>query len=203
MRREIADVLRDLRGELNPDPTTRAAGDAPGVVTHLGAKARSRAVSALSPVQAQAMTDETPYTLANGTLPKEEIRRLLEKWSRRTRGRWRDPLENLFTKNEFAALASVGDVYVRRLLYDMRGPESKPAMARLSQVLLRMEAGLIVREGGKIVHRSETAPRDTPTRPTITRRVVFDFRGRPVLLAGDPPPAPRPFPTMMKSWILG
>lgn len=195
MRRELTDVLRDLRGELNPDPATRADGDV--YAPQIGRPARARGVSVAQPRHID--PEQPAYTQEVGVLPHDELRRLINKWRTRARGytAWRG---DDFTGKELASLAHVHPVEVRRIAYEMPKPVHQGKRLRLSQTMLRIEAGLITKKAGVITHH--VAPQK-PAAPPITRRVVFTWDGRPVLLPGDPPPAPRPFPTMMKSWILG
>jgi len=196
--RTTSQVLADLDGDLNPDPTTRAHGD-----VFRPEKGRGRQ---LGTPRGQSVTHKPAvspgverYDPTVGVLPRAEIRRLLVKWLTTKTG----PLAgrgDQYTIREIARLAVVHDVCIDRLKYDLPGAVFPPQMSRVSQVLLRIEAHLIVKTAGTIEILNE--PRDPP-RPPITRRVVIDWRGRVSLAPGESPPAPRPFPTMMKSWILG
>lgn len=203
MRKTEADVLRALRGELNPDENTRAAGDvAVGERTGI----RPARVVPRSATEAASLTPcdprELPYDPKVGVLPESELRRLLLKHANAPVGRTAKN-DDRFTVRDIATLSNTDPAQVRTLKHDMV-TETKivpiPARKRISQCLLRLEAGLIVKRNGVVEKLSE--PEKQPARPEIRRRVLFSPTGKVMIVQGDPAPKARPFPTMLNDWIL-
>jgi hypothetical protein len=194
MRREQAAVLQALEHE-PAAPGTRGEGDVfrsqPGRRTDVGTV----------PAGGRPKYDpKAAYNPVTGTLPEAEFQRLLTKWRSKGKGLHIDR-SNDWTMPEIAEYAAVSrDEVVDAVKNDpTRAHKLGPAArARISQVLIRIENGLLVKKAGVIRKLTEAESRPLPA---VTRRVLLDARGRLIVAHGDPPPQPRPFPEMMKAWL--
>jgi hypothetical protein len=198
MRKNEADVLRDLRGELNPDPRTRAHGDVYRDLRGARSDPGSRSIA-----QAPEISDaDLPYDPKVGVLPQAELTRLLRKHMTSMSGP-KGGRDALFSAKEIAELSHSDEAYVGRLKYNFVSEKrtvSIPARKRISQTLLRIEAGLIVKRNGVVEKR--TAAEAKPLPPTIQRRVLFSPSGRVTIVQGAQSPKARPFPKMLGDWVL-
>jgi len=170
--------------------------------------------------------NDDPYDPAIGILPNKELRRLLRKWivkRENSTGKYGRNIERNgeLTLIEFQKQANITNEVLANLLYGMKNarPVGPSRRKRVSQLLLKLESGLIERKIEFDPHahaRPITATiviHDEPTRKLpITRKVVFmkfsnrenerrilpgepmfhvKHTPRTMVIPGDPPPQPR------------
>lgn len=179
--------------EAPPEPGTRGEGD-----VWKPPRGGKLSVDGSMPVGAKPKFDpHAAYSPAVGCLPDAELKRLLRKHLTNRMGGLVGKSDE-WTMGDVARLACVDHKQVKCLKQGLDMPVYLTARVRISQVILRIEGGLLEKKAGVVTVLTE--PRK-PMLPPMTRRVLLDSRGRVMIVAGDAPPAPRPFPEMMKAWL--